>query len=380
MSISKEQIIEQLKKVEDPELHRDIVTLNMVTNVAYCDGLADITLTIPKSAASIQNLLKERILEALQSLELQKVNVSFAYRLTATEQAAADQSKGDVRQQVAEEAEQTPQDIARASNPLPSVKHVIAVGAGKGGVGKSTVSVNLAVALAKSGKKVGIMDGDIYGPSLPTMLGTDKLELKTVGQMIVPFEVHGVKITTIGALVEDDKPLIWRGPMAHGAFKQLATQTDWGDLDYLIIDLPPGTGDVPLTLSQLLPLAGAVVVCTPQKVAQDDAVRALKMFQQLDINILGVVENMSYFIGDDGVEYDIFGRGGAEMMAQANAVPFLGSIPINMNLRKNSDAGNPSANFDEGKLESELMNVAKQLKNQVALSGPDDWMPSISIS
>ncbi|QDU33944.1 Septum site-determining protein MinD [Poriferisphaera corsica] len=379
MAIDKAAILERLKTVMDPELHRDIVTLNMVTNVAYCDGLADITVTLPKSAAGIKEMLEGRIREALRELNLAKVEVSFAYRLTAAEQEAAT-ANGGGQEQAEEQAEQSPQDVARASNPLPSVKHVIAVGAGKGGVGKSTVSVNLAVALARSGAKVGIMDGDIYGPSLPTMLGTDKLELKTIGNMIVPFEMHGVKVTTIGALVEDDKPLIWRGPMAHGAFKQLATQTDWGDLDYLIIDLPPGTGDVPLTLSQLLPLAGAVVVCTPQKVAQDDAVRALKMFEQLDINILGVVENMSYFIGNDGVEYDIFGRGGAEMMAQENGVPFLGSIPINMGLRKNSDAGDPTANFEDSKLGEELMNVAKRLTHQVSLSGPEDWTPSISIS
>jgi len=247
------------------------------------------------------------------------------------------------------------------------------VGAGKGGVGKSTVAVNLAVGLARRGHAVGLMDGDIYGPSMPTMLGLDSLETAVMGGMLQPFLVHGIKSMTIGKLVEPEKPLIWRGPMAHGAFKQLVEQTQWGELDYLIIDLPPGTGDVSLTMAQLLKLTGAVVVCTPQKVAQDDAIRAAKMYQQLGIEVLGVVENMSYFIGDDGKEYDIFGRGGAEHMAQRLGVPFLGAVPITMSLRENSDKGNPTANFIEKSpqgriLAGHLDRMVTNLENQVALS------------
>ena len=257
------------------------------------------------------------------------------------------------------------------SNPLPNVKHIIAVGAGKGGVGKSTIAINLAVGLARAGKKVGLMDGDIYGPSVPTMLGTDRYEVRAQGKILIPFEVHGIRTMTIGALVEDDKPLIWRGPMAHGAFQQLALQTDWGDLDFLIIDLPPGTGDVPLTMSQLLPLTGAVVVCTPQKVAQDDAKRAINMFRQLRIEVLGLVENMSFFIGDDGKEYDLFGRGGAEMLAQQSGVPFLGAVPINTDLRRHGDAGDPTANFTgedtlSAALEAMTRAVARQVEVHVA--------------
>jgi len=260
------------------------------------------------------------------------------------------------------------QQQARANSPLPYVRHVVAVGAGKGGVGKSTVAVNLAVGLARAGKTVGIMDGDIYGPSLPTMLGTDQLEVRAGENIIEPFETHGVKSITMGALADDDKPLIWRGPMAHRAFQQLATQTRWGELDYLVIDLPPGTGDVCLTMAQLLPLTGAVVVCTPQKVAQDDAKRAVNMFRQLGIAVLGLVENMSYFIGDDGKEYDIFGRGGAEMLAQHMALPFLGAVPINMALRRNSDAGDPTANFTGGDaLADELRSVVQAFEQQVEL-------------
>ncbi len=260
-----------------------------------------------------------------------------------------------------------------ADNPLASIKHIIAVGAGKGGVGKSTVAVNLAVGLAKQGHAVGLLDGDIYGPSLPTMLGLDAMEQTVLGGMLQPHAVHGIKAMTIGKLVEPDKPLIWRGPMAHGAFKQLIEQTQWGELEYLIIDLPPGTGDVCLTLAQSLSLTGAVVVCTPQKVAQDDAVRAARMFAQLKIEVLGVVENMSYFLGDDGKAYDIFGRGGAELMAQRMGLPFLGALPINMALRANSDSGEPLKNFDPATaggpaLPDALHRLIETLSGQIALA------------
>lgn len=264
---------------------------------------------------------------------------------------------------------QHPQDTASG---LPGVRTIVAVGAGKGGVGKSTIAVNLAVALARRGHAVGVLDGDIYGPSLPTLLGLGAMEQVVMQGMLQPFLVHGIKAITIGKLVDAEKPLIWRGPMAHGAFKQLTEQTNWGELDYLIIDLPPGTGDVSLTLAQTLRLTGAVVVCTPQKVAQDDAVRAARMFQQLGIDVLGVVENMSWFIGDDGKEYDIFGRGGAEVMAQRLGLPFLGAVPINMALRANSDRGEPLKNFDEGVvgpvLASSLEAVATRVEQEVAIA------------
>jgi ATP-binding protein involved in chromosome partitioning len=260
-----------------------------------------------------------------------------------------------------------------AQGALPRVKHVIAVGAGKGGVGKSSVAVNLAVGLARRGRAVGLLDGDIYGPSIPTMLGLHEHEQAVMGGMLQPFYVHGVKAITIGKLVDPDRPLIWRGPMAHGAFKQLIEQTEWGELDDLIIDLPPGTGDVSLTMAQMLQLTGAVIVCTPQRVAQDDAVRAARMFQQLGVEVLGVVENMSYFVGDDGKEYDIFGKGGAERMAARLNLPFLGSIPITMALRENSDRGDPTANFKGGErggesLRQALESLVENLERQTALA------------
>lgn len=278
----------------------------------------------------------------------------------------------------------SPQQNAGA---LPHVRHVIAVGAGKGGVGKSTVALNIAVGLARRGHSVGLLDGDIYGPSMPTMLNLSALDAVVHQGMLQPFFTHGIKAMTIGKLVDSDKPLIWRGPMAHGAFKQLTEQTQWGDLDYLIIDLPPGTGDVSLTMAQMLQLTGAVVVCTPQKVAQDDAVRAAKMFQQLGITVLGVVENMSGFIADDGKHYDIFGRGGAEHMAQRLNVPFLGALPITMSLRANSDAGNPTANFTGtdapgSRLQAALEAMLTNLEGQVALAtlSTGKQRPNLSIS
>lgn len=273
-----------------------------------------------------------------------------------------------------------------AAPSLPGVKHVIAVGAGKGGVGKSTVAVNLAVGLARQGHAVGLLDGDIYGPSLPTMLGLTAIDVTILRNMLQPFLVHGVKAMTIGKLVDPEKALIWRGPMAHGAFKQLVEQTEWGELDYLVIDLPPGTGDVSLTMAQLLRLTGAVIVCTPQRVAQDDAVRAVRMFQQLGVEVLGVVENMSYFIGDDGKEYDLFGRGGAEIMAQRMGLPFLGAVPINMALRRHGDSGNPSANFDAHAagpaLVESLEKMVKNTEGQVALASlrTGQRTPTLTIS
>ena len=355
MPITKDQIIDQLRTVQDPELYRDLVTLNMVKKVAYCDGHVDIQIELTTPACPMKDTIRKDIEAAVRKLgdEIKHINIDFT---------------ADVKK-----PEKSQQDQARENNPLPNVRHVIAVGAGKGGVGKSTVSVNLAVGLAREGAKVGLLDGDIYGPSMPTMLGLDQLTPKARGNILIPFDVHGIKTMSLGSLVDEDKPLIWRGPMAHGAFKQIATQTDWGELDYLIIDLPPGTGDVPLTLSQILPLTGAVVVCTPQKVAQDDARRAVRMFETLNVEVLGVIENMSYFIGDDGKEYDIFGRGGAQLMAQQMGMPFLGTIPINMKLRLNCDSGDPTANFtSDDQLARELQAVAQKLAGQVSVATMSD--------
>ena len=364
MALTPEQIRDALRTVDDPELHKDLVTLNMVKEIRVDgdDAVIGIELTTPACP------LKDKI----------QADVEQAVRNAAT---TANTTVGSIT--IDFTADVRPANARVQEGPLPMVKHVIAVGAGKGGVGKSTVSVNLAVGLGRMGASVGLLDGDIYGPSMTTMLGLDTVAGRMEGKMLLPFDVHGIRAMTIGKLVEPEKALIWRGPMAHGAFKQLATQTDWGPLDYLIVDLPPGTGDVPLTLAQLLPLTGAVVVCTPQKVAQDDARRAIRMFQQLGVGVLGVVENMSYFIGDDGKTYDIFGRGGAELMAQAMNVPFLGAVPINMALRANSDAGTPLANWDTGdELAGQLDGVCRNLASQVSIAAMSGQLvqPTLSVS
>lgn len=368
MTATKQDVLDVLRGIEDPEQRRDIVGLNMVRGLEIEAGRAVVEIKLPRRAGLHKESFREAAVAGIEALGLE-ADIRFSIELADAGSGAGPSAGGPASE--------------TGGNPLPNVKHVIAVGAGKGGVGKSTVSVNLAVGLARTGAKVGLMDGDIYGPSVPTMLGTDRYQPKTVGNMLIPFELHGVRAMTIGALVEDDKPLIWRGPMAHGAFQQLATQTDWGELDYLIIDLPPGTGDVPLTMSQLLPLTGAVVVCTPQKVAQDDAKRAIQMFRQLKIEVLGLVENMSYFIGDDGKEYDIFGKGGAQMLAQQMGVPFLGAVPINMNLRRNADAGDPTANFTaDDQLARELNDVTRAVVHQVSvhLMSGDHAAPTLTVS
>ncbi len=357
----------------------DIVAVGAVSKIAYCDGYASVRIAagglhddqrsgLMQQAAAAIRLHAHQAQETLHDVHVELTDdVPQGLNVKPAPASGAPAPGGGHRPIPIPPAPQQ-------ARPLANVKHLIAVGAGKGGVGKSTVAVNLAVGLARRGHAVGLMDGDIYGPSFPTMLGLGALDTNVHGTLIPPFPVHGIKAMTIGKLVDPEKPLIWRGPMAHGAFKQLVEQTAWGELDYLIIDLPPGTGDVALTMAQLLKLTGAVVVCTPQRVAQDDAVRAARMFQQLSIEVLGVVENMSFFVGDDGKEYDIFGRGGAQLMAQRLGVPFLGSVPITMALRENSDSGDPSANFTDASprnrpLVDALDRLVTNLENQVALAG-----------
>lgn len=365
MPLTTEYVHAALRTVQDPELHKDLVTLNMVKDVAVDGETVSIVIELTTPACPMKDKIQSDVVQAV--------------RAKAAEVGAAEPS---VNVHFTADVRKPNQKLQDRQSPLPNVKHVIAIGAGKGGVGKSTVSTLTACGLARMGASVGLLDGDIYGPSMPTMLGLQDLPPAARGNTLIPFDVHGVKVMTLGKLVDPEKALIWRGPMAHGAFKQLATQTDWGDLDYLIVDLPPGTGDVPLTLAQLLPLSGAVVVCTPQKVAQDDARRAVCMFQQLGVNVLGIVENMSYFVGDDGKEYDIFGRGGAEHMAANMNVPFLGSIPIHTQLRTNADRGTPLENWTVPQMAEELDRVCKNIASQVSIATMSGQFvqPTLSVS
>jgi ATP-binding protein involved in chromosome partitioning len=358
MALTREQVTAALRTVQDPELFKDIVTLNMVKDVRVDGQNVDVTVELTTPACPLKDVIERDVTAALKRIGAENVKLN----LTAnTRGAAGGQRKDDA---------------------LPQVKNIIAVGAGKGGVGKSTIALNLAVGLQRCGAKVGLMDGDIFGPSMPTMLGLKGKPPQVRGNKIQPFHVHGIHTITIGALVEQDKPLIWRGPMATGAFRQLLLDnTEWPELDYLIVDLPPGTGDVPLTLCQLLPLTGAVVVATPQQVALDDAIRAVKMFQQLGAPILGVVENMSYFVSPTGEESDIFGRGGAQRAAQTFGLPFLGELPMFTELRVNSDAGDPTANFTGNpKLREALEQIVTHLAGEVSKRNLSTPTPTLNIT
>lgn len=256
-------------------------------------------------------------------------------------------------------------------NSLPNVAHVIAVGSGKGGVGKSTVSVNLALALKAEGYQVGILDADVYGPSIPLMLGASGQPMITPEEKIIPLEAHGLKMMSMGLLLRSDQAVVWRGPMVHGVVKQFVNDVEWGELDFLIIDLPPGTGDAPLSLGQMLPLTAAVVVTTPQEVAAAVAQKAMHMFLRMGLRILGIIENMSYFVCPHcGESSDIFDRGGGRVLAGNAQVPFLGEVPIDMRMRKGSDVGAPVVvEFPDSDLAQQFREIARRLAHQVSAPG-----------
>jgi ATP-binding protein involved in chromosome partitioning len=266
-------------------------------------------------------------------------------------------------------------------NPLPGVKHIIAVSSGKGGVGKSTVTVNMAVALRQQGYAVGLMDADIYGPNIPLMIGVTKEPVKE-GEKILPAEGQGVKVISMGFFVPEDTPVVWRGPMVHSAIQQFFRDVVWGKLDYLLIDLPPGTGDVPLTLSQMVPLTGAVTVTTPQEVALQDVRKGMMMFKKVNVPLLGVIENMSYFVcGHCGERTEIFSTGGGERAAQKFEIPFLGRIPIDPSIREGGDTGKPIVSHNPSSPQAQaFLQIAKTLVANIeqAEKANGDAAPSIS--
>ncbi|HUC74650.1 MAG TPA: Mrp/NBP35 family ATP-binding protein [Vicinamibacterales bacterium] len=318
MRVERGSVLEALKVVRDPDLNRDIVSLGFVKDLAIDQGRVALTIELTTPACPVKDQMRDQARAAVMQLPgVTSVDVKMSARVR--EAVGADGSRQAV----------------------PGVKNVIAVGAGKGGVGKTTVAVNLAIALAKCGSRVGLIDGDIYGPNVPIMLGM-KAQLVTDGQKIVPAEKFGLQIISMGFLTGDDAPIIWRGPMLHGALQQFFREVRWVDLDYLVVDLPPGTGDIALSLSQTVPVAGAIVVTTPQQVSLADTRRAVAMYKKLNISPLGVIENMSYFVCPNCAhEADIFGRGGGEKMAADLGVPFIGRIPIYQPIREGSDIGIP---------------------------------------
>src|SRR5713226_2203993 len=305
MPVEQAAVLDALKVVNDPDLHRDIVSLGFIKDLKIDGGRVAFTIELTTPACPVKDQMRDQARAAvLQVPGVESVDVQMSAR---------------VREAVG--ADGTRQSI-------PGVKNVIAVGAGKGGVGKTTVAVNLAIALVKCGSKVGIVDGDIYGPNVPIMLGL-KTQLTTDGQKIVPAEKYGLQVISMGFLTSDDAPVIWRGPMLHGALQQFFREVRWVDLDYLVVDLPPGTGDIALSLSQTVPVAGAIVVTTPQQVSLADSRRAVAMYRKLNIPVLGIIENMSYYVCSNCAhESDIFGRGGGERMASELGVPFVGRVPI----------------------------------------------------
>jgi ATP-binding protein involved in chromosome partitioning len=318
MAVDHASVLDALKVVQDPDLHRDIVKLGFVKDLAIASGRVSFTIELTTPACPVKDQMRDQARAAVMAVPgVTDVDV----RMSA-----------QVRQA-------TLGDGTRA--PLAGVKNIIAVGAGKGGVGKTTVAVNLALALANSGSKVGLIDGDIYGPNVPIMLGL-KTQLTTDGQKIIPAEKHGLQVISMGFMTSDDAPIIWRGPMLHGALQQFFREVRWNELDYLVIDMPPGTGDVALSLSQTVPVAGAIVVTTPQLVSLADSRRAVAMYKKLNIPTLGVIENMSYFVCPNcSHEADIFGHGGGEQMSGDLKIPFLGRIPIYQPIREGSDTGVP---------------------------------------
>jgi ATP-binding protein involved in chromosome partitioning len=318
-SLDRESVLSALKVVVDPDLRRDIVSLGFVKNLAIDKGRVSLTIELTTPACPVKDQMRDQASAAIRQLP---GVVDVAVEMTAV-----------VRSVSAPETGRTP---------LPGVKNVLAVGAGKGGVGKTTVAVNLALALVKCGSRVGILDGDIYGPNVPMMLGLTNTQLMTDGKQIVPAEKHGLQVVSMGFLTQEDAAVIWRGPMLHGAIQQFFRDVAWRDLDYLIVDMPPGTGDVALSLSQTVPVAGSILVTTPQQVSLADTRRAVRMYQKLNIQPLGVVENMSYYACPNcHHEADIFGHGGGESLASAMQVPFLGRLPVYQPIREGSDSGVP---------------------------------------
>ncbi|MGB6298071.1 MAG: Mrp/NBP35 family ATP-binding protein [Rivularia sp. (in: cyanobacteria)] len=321
--LSASSVLEVLRPVEDPELRKSLVELNMIRNVKIEDGKVSFTLVLTTPACPLREFIVEDCKKAVNKLP----------------------GVTDISVEVTAE---TPQQKSLPDrNSVAGIKNIVAVSSGKGGVGKSTVAVNIAVALAQTGAKVGLLDADIYGPNDPTMLGLESAQIKVSqgekGEILEPAFNHGVKLVSMGFLIDRDQPVIWRGPMLNGVIRQFLYQVEWGELDYLIVDMPPGTGDAQLTLTQAVPIAGAVIVTTPQNVALLDSRKGLRMFQQLNVPVLGIIENMSYFIPPDMPEkqYDIFGSGGGSKTAAELEIPLLGCVPLEISTRVGGDNGVP---------------------------------------
>jgi len=341
--VSEEAVMAALSKVQEPELHNDLVSLNMIQDVQINDGEVGFTVMLTTPACPLRDQIERESREAVAAIPgVDKV----AIKLDAN---VPDDGR--------------PRGILK----LP-IRNAIAIASGKGGVGKSTLAVNLAVILAKSGARVGLLDADIYGPNIPTMMGVDHLPAAGEDKLL-PAESYGVKVMSIGFMVKADQPLIWRGPMLHSAIRQFLSDVEWGELDYLVIDLPPGTGDAGLSLAQSLPLSGGLIVTLPQQVSLDDARRGLEMFRQMNVPIFGIVENMSYLELPDGTRMDVFGTGGGERLAAESGVPYIGAIPMDPAVREGGDNGVPVTISDPDSPVSQALNaVAMDVAAKVSVA------------
>jgi len=351
MIISPEQVFAALRNVEDPDLKKDLVTLNMIKDLKIEDKNVSFTLELTTPACPMKDMLKNACLNAIKHFVSQEAEVEINITSKVTK----------------------PMDVSQ----LKDIRNIILVSSGKGGVGKSTVASNLAVSLAADGAKVGLIDADIYGPSVPTMFDLvgakpSAKETQDGKTLILPIEKYGIKLLSLGFFADPDQPVPWRGPMASNAVKQLFNDADWGELDYLIVDLPPGTGDIHITITQSFPIMGAVIVTTPQQVALADTRKGLAMFKMPGINIpvLGVVENMAYFTPEELPEnkYYIFGRDGGKGLAKSFDVPFLGEIPIVQSIAEAGDNGAPIALNTESKLSGAFAEIAGRVAQQVAIN------------
>ncbi len=343
--LNEQAVLDALKNVQEPELGKDLVTLNMIKDIEIEGDKLTFTVQLTTPACPLKDEIDKRCREGLAGVEgLNQIEIKWGSSV----------ARGATNPQMEEMA--------------PGIKNVIAVSSGKGGVGKTTVAVNLAVALAREGASVGILDADIYGPNVPKMMGITGQPQSEDGKMVPP-EAHGVKVMSMGFLVPDDTPLVWRGPMIHGAIQQFLKDVAWGEVDYLIIDLPPGTGDAQLSICQLMPVTGAVIVTTPQEVSLLDSKRGLAMFQKVNVPLLGIIENMSYFLCPHCDERtDIFSTGGGEKAAVTLDVPFLGAVPINTAIREGGDAGVPVvASNPESPQSEQLIPIARDIAAKIAV-------------
>ena len=356
-AVTETAVLTALRSVKDPDLHKDIVTLGFVKNLSINSGQVSFTIELTTPACPVKDQMRDQARAAVAALPgVAGVEV----QMTAQVRAAAP-------------------DFSRTG--VPGIKNVIAVGAGKGGVGKTTVAVNLAVALVRCGGRVGMIDGDVYGPNVPIMLGLST-QLTTDGQKIVPAEQYGLHVVSIGFLTPDDAPVIWRGPMLHGIIQQFFREVRWPPLDYLIVDMPPGTGDVALSLSQTVPVTGAVLVTTPQHVSLADTRRAVRMYQKLNIPTLGLIENMSYFVCPNCQhESDIFGKGGGEGLAKIMNVPFIGRIPMYEPIRRGGDAGMPLVLSEPDSPSAKaFLSAAEQMAAQISIASYKRPIPLTPVS